>query len=107
MKELCRIFGILILVFGVFGSIAWGWENGSFICLLAGIFLTVMLSLMLLAFAEILENQEYLISASAELLRRIEGEESVPENGWKCTGCGRINPDYTGTCACGKTKQEN
>ena len=32
-------------------------------------------------------------------------EEVVKQGGWKCT-CGRVNPSYTGTCACGKRKGE-
>jgi hypothetical protein len=32
-------------------------------------------------------------------------EEVLKQGGWKCT-CGRVNPSYTGTCACGKRKVE-
>ena len=32
-------------------------------------------------------------------------EEVLKQGGWKCT-CGRVNPSYTGTCACGKRKGE-
>ncbi len=36
------------------------------------------------------------------------GDRKMLENGgWKCKKCGRINPSYTGTCACGMTKGEN
>lgn len=33
----------------------------------------------------------------------IQNEEVLKQGGWKCT-CGRVNPSYTGTCACGKRK---
>ena len=33
-------------------------------------------------------------------------EDVLKQGGWKCT-CGRVNPSYTGTCACGKRKGEN
>ena len=32
-------------------------------------------------------------------------EDVLKQGGWKCT-CGRVNPSYTGTCACGKHKGE-
>ena len=32
-------------------------------------------------------------------------DEVLKQGGWKCT-CGRVNPSYTGTCACGKRKEE-
>ena len=32
-------------------------------------------------------------------------EDVLKQGGWKCT-CGRVNPSYTGTCACGKRKGE-
>ncbi len=32
-------------------------------------------------------------------------QKMLDNGGWKCT-CGRVNPSYTGTCACKKSKQE-
>lgn len=32
-------------------------------------------------------------------------EAVLKQGGWKCA-CGRVNPSYTGTCACGKRKDE-
>lgn len=29
----------------------------------------------------------------------------ISDGGWKCNKCGRVNPNYTGTCACGVSKQ--
>lgn len=34
-------------------------------------------------------------------------KEALAEGGWKCCRCERINPGYTGSCACGMTKSEN
>ena len=31
----------------------------------------------------------------------------LKNSGWKCKKCGRVNPSYTGTCACGNTKANN
>lgn len=37
---------------------------------------------------------------------REESEKRMLEaGGWKCT-CGTVNPSYTGTCACGRSKQD-
>ena len=30
----------------------------------------------------------------------------IEAGGWKCHFCNRTNPSYTGTCACGKTKED-
>ena len=36
-----------------------------------------------------------------------DGRSAVASNGsWKCY-CGKINPSYTGTCGCGRTKEWN
>ena len=48
-------------------------------------------------------------SSYASALLSKETEESnkrlLRDGGWECT-CGRVNPSYTGTCACGKTKAD-
>ncbi len=31
-------------------------------------------------------------------------QELLKNGGWKCTQCGKVNPTYTGTCSCGKSK---
>ncbi len=31
----------------------------------------------------------------------------IDNKGWKCSKCGRMNADYTGTYGCGLTKDEN
>ncbi|HCL03902.1 MAG TPA: hypothetical protein DHW61_16095 [Lachnoclostridium phytofermentans] len=44
---------------------------------------------------------------SSSLLSQAAQEESgkrmLRNDGWKCQ-CGRVNPSYTGTCACGRSK---
>lgn len=37
-------------------------------------------------------------------ISREEEKRRLTTGGWKCT-CGRVNPAYTGTCACGRTQQ--
>ncbi len=44
------------------------------------------------------------LSAAAEEKR---SQQTMSNGGWKCQKCGRLNQSYTGTCACGMTKNEN
>ena len=32
-------------------------------------------------------------------------KEEIKKTGWRCS-CGNLNPTYTGTCSCGKRKEE-
>ena len=41
----------------------------------------------------------------AEKQREAAEKSMLANGGWKCT-CGRVNPGYTGTCACGVRKQD-
>ncbi len=34
-------------------------------------------------------------------------EKTPNDNEWKCSKCGTVNPNYTGTCSCGNSRQEN
>ena len=46
--------------------------------------------------------------ATAEVVN--EAEEVVAEvarNEWKCNKCGKILPDYVGSCSCGNRQREN
>ena len=49
-------------------------------------------------------------SGNQPAYRREQSEEMKREimmnNGWKCSKCGRANPHYTGTCACGNSKYD-
>lgn len=37
----------------------------------------------------------------------ISNEKMLSGGGWRCHKCGKVNPNYTGTCSCGKDKFEN
>ncbi len=41
---------------------------------------------------------------SPQLAREAEERRTMEAGGWKCV-CGRLNPSYTGTCACGRSRQ--
>lgn len=74
-----------------------------------------VLSLLIAALASIVENTR--ISADVALYSKAKEEgllvKTTPvakgsgEGTWRCKKCGRIMPQYTGTCACGNTKYEN
>jgi len=73
------------------------------------------LSLLIAALASIVENTR--ITANVALYSKAKEErlavKTTPvdkgsgEGTWRCSKCGRIMPQYTGTCACGNTKYEN
>ena len=73
--------------------------------------------------ARMLENQDTIIAqlnymrskvfesdSPNEFLRKQEAKKEISNiainNGWTCPECGRVNPAYTGTCACGTEKPD-
>ena len=40
----------------------------------------------------------------SKLLSTAKKDESSLKDAWKCDKCGMINPNYTGTCSCGNSK---
>lgn len=42
---------------------------------------------------------------SPQLAQEAEEQRLLEADGWECS-CGRVNPSYTGTCACGKSKRD-
>ena len=55
------------------------------------------------------EKHSYASDYESSMLAQVQVEEinkrTAEKGGWKCT-CGRINSNYVGTCACGKTRYE-
>ncbi len=45
-----------------------------------------------------------LSKAAAEKKQQEDVVATLKNGGWKCDNCGRTNPSYTGTCACGNSK---
>ena len=45
------------------------------------------------------------VYAATEQASQQRDNRMLENGGWECI-CGRLNPSYTGTCACGKTKQQ-
>ena len=44
-------------------------------------------------------------TAAPEWMSHGHNNQLLDAGGWTCS-CGRVNPSYTGTCACGKTRQQ-
>lgn len=117
MQKACKIMGFITLIFGIIGTIilavVFGKESANTILisgyekrnwaltigyLFSGGFATAVLTVIFFSIAEILDYLQYNYEKNEpELTPQYEGE------GWKCE-CGRTNPNYTGTCTCGRTK---
>lgn len=132
MKKACSTLGVVVMILGIIGSIALAWNNGvtvtydsyfgieeernfllTVLWFIGGIFGTAIGFVILIALSEILENQELISKKIADIegqLSSVQQKErdvdDITYNGsWKCLQCGRVNPSYTGTCACGNAKE--
>ena len=120
----CSIAVLVLAILGVLiGSIAMFDRDflGGLLYLILGSAVTLFYAGFIFVFLDMAEDVQY-IKGKLWLL-----ETKKPENGnndkgfsllsygnksadagkdkWKCEECGRVNPDYTGTCACGNTKR--
>ncbi|WP_368189005.1 SHOCT domain-containing protein [Blautia sp. 1033sp1_1033st1_G9_1033SCRN_220408] len=53
------------------------------------------------------ENYNYNNNYGRSSLFQDNSSSAREEGMWKCSFCGRMNNNYVGTCACGKTKNES
>lgn len=132
MKKQCKFIAIAELVIGIPGSFAAAWFWGTdlygnrswFVTIL--ILITFILSIyfsfvIFYSISQVLENQETIyerleridtsVSKQDEKLNTLRTAsvfDDVKENidGWRCPNCGKLNPSYVGTCACGTQKFE-
>ena len=118
-----EIFGSIIAIgYGIFLFID---ENilGAIIAIALGCGIAAYTSMILYGFGKLIEDVGTIASACA--VGNSVGEQSVvsneiglpkwantgrgnvdslPNGKWKCSGCGKINESYTGTCSCGQQK---
>ncbi len=127
MKGFCKVLATTMLVLGTIGSIFIAKTMGmslnmrtydmernwgtTIIVFLFGFLSVVVLSVILYAIDEILGNQESLYKELSQALDNLRSPEKssfkgVPSNNWECPKCGKINPNYTGTCGCGASKPQ-
>ena len=119
MQKACKTMGYITLIFGIIGTIILAVVCGketiqiltaherrswalTFAYLFSGSFSTAVLTIIFFSIAEILEYLQYFYEnnqSETETNSTFEYKGAV----WKCE-CGRTNPAYTGTCACGRTK---
>ncbi len=133
MKNICAILGAIVLIVGVICSFMLAWNNGvtvtydsyyeikeernillTILWFGCGIFVTAIEAVILVSIGEILERLEILSSSVATTERKvdsieqkiIEKDDITYKNSWKCPKCGRVNNNYTGTCACGQVRNQ-
>ena len=114
MKMICKALGAILLIGGMIGAIIITKQLG-FLSAISVYIMALVLPVILLAIAEIIENQEYIIAlnnqVSPTLLGSLEKEaeekDILSNGGWKCPKCGNVNRSYTNTCKCGAKKEED
>lgn len=132
MKKQCKIIAIAELIIGSIGSFAaaglfgtdlYGNRNWfvTIVAFISFMLWTYFLFVIFYSISQILENQETIyerleridtsISKQDEKLNTLRTAsvfDDVKENidGWRCPNCGKLNPSYVGTCACGNQKLE-
>lgn len=129
MKLVCKYLGYCVIVLGGLGSIFIAKNLGvtieesyqgieltrswplTIIYFFAGILSVSICASILLGISEILEYLEAVKEVRTEgpvqaedPLSRLEAERPAENTFWKCPGCGKNNPPYTGTCSCGQAK---
>lgn len=112
MQTICKGFGYFVLVCGIVGGIITGIMAKSFVWFFLFALSGCIYSVVFFVAAEIL----FWLESISDLLRsnnvnqqkqiEIGGIVKPNSNQWKCPDCGRINANYTGTCACGRSRTE-
>ena len=111
MKMICKALGAILLIGGMIGAIIITKQLG-FLSAISVYIMALVLPVILLAIAEIIENQEYIIALNKQvsptllgsLEKEAEEKDILSNGGWKCPKCGNVNRSYTNTCKCGAVK---
>ena len=114
MKMICKALGAILLIVGMIGAIIITKQLG-FLSAISVYIMALVLPVILLAIAEIIENQEYIIALNKQvsptllgsLEKEAEEKDILSNGGWKCPKCGNVNLSYTNTCKCGAKKDED
>lgn len=78
-----------------------GYDGGFWL----GFFLGIIGLIIVACKTDIRKYKDYQNSSLLSQQLSMDNEKKILENGgWKCSKCGRINANYTGSCACGMTK---
>lgn len=113
MKNTCNVLAFIVGLLGLVGSI-WlafnrggNWFNAS-LWFILGCLSTTLVTVIFMGIAEILEKLEnlgYKMGEISKTVNEIKDSSSEDiEDKWKCPKCGRLNENYTGSCACGASR---
>ncbi len=112
MIEMLRKASIVVLVLAillvVLGSFAMFGESviAGILYLIVGIAVTLFYAGFIFAFLDMADDIQYIKCKLIETDHKYsKNDPKNVKDGWVCDECGRVNNSYTGTCACGKTKQ--
>lgn len=113
MKNTCNGLAVIVGLLGFIGSIWLAFNLGgnwfkAILCFILGCLLTAMVTVIFMGIAEILEKLEDLGYKMGEIRKTVnemrDSNSEIPEDKWKCSKCGRLNENYTGSCACGASR---
>lgn len=127
LSKIYKIFGWIIMIAGVIASLllainsatAVGYFKSEFnfgtflLVFVVGSLISAFSSIFAFTMGEILERLAtidynlYTIASNKSLIAANESarnDEMMGSGGWRCSQCGKVNPSYTGTCACGNQK---
>lgn len=131
LSTLCKIFAWMSLIGGAIFGIWVGYKYGvtsngfsrlsvdrnvglTIIYTSTGIFIGFIQFVLFYAVSTILENQDDIIRNLKDIERNTVDVKKevdynnkkgvVKSNEWRCPECGKINPNYVGTCSCGHSK---
>jgi len=115
IKVLSIILFFLVVIVSVVLACVLGFEGGDFESpalffgfLIGGSLGAYISSLILCGFGELIEEltsiRVYCKKIDDKLQETGSDDKLLAKGGWKCT-CGRTNPSYTTTCACGTNRR--
>lgn len=117
MEQFCKTLGYIIYILGTIGSFMVAKSVGDIIrgnsfILIALVFISfefavVVQGTMMVCLGEILSYVQSLkvyTEVAVENSNGRQDEKLLTKGGWKCSKCGKVNPQYTGTCSCGEAR---
>ena len=107
LRKASKFVFVISLIVILFGSFAVFTQSilAGILYLLVGVLCVLFYAGFIFLFLDMADDVEFIKYKIMELDHK--GSKDDPKNvvdGWVCEECGRVNQNYTGTCACGKSK---